>query len=273
VTDQLTDAILDSLFVGIIKGGPGSGYHEHPGRPGHVGGSLPSGSPRERLLTKPIPMGFSDEGIMEFNEEAARLDLEQFQRQALMNGANDFARSVEKIAGHPMDWTLGARAEGGGLRKHILAFDITGTDSAGERATMQLRLKPENRVLELAYTRASTGLRQHGLATSILETAKRTALNAGMDSVHLLAVSNQTNLAGAYVWAKQGVKFADDYERNRVMERYMRFLHNEGHGKTTLDHRTANPIDIANDVIDGKQTGRDFLVNTNIDYEVHIPVR
>src|SRR5262245_30851569 len=144
VTDQLSDAILDALFVGIIKGGPGSGYHEHPGRPGHVGGSLPSGSPRERLVTKPIPEGFSDEGIVEFNEEAARMDLPMFQRQALLDGANEFARDVERIAGHPMEWTLGSRAEGAGMRAHTLAFDVTGTDSAGERATMQLRLRPEN---------------------------------------------------------------------------------------------------------------------------------
>jgi hypothetical protein len=41
----------------IERGGKGSGHHGHKGRPGEIGGSLPSGERRERLENRPPPTG------------------------------------------------------------------------------------------------------------------------------------------------------------------------------------------------------------------------
>jgi predicted ABC-type ATPase/2'-5' RNA ligase len=43
----------DMLGVKIEKGGPGSGHHDHAGRPGKVGGSAPSGGKKRVVSSKP----------------------------------------------------------------------------------------------------------------------------------------------------------------------------------------------------------------------------
>ena len=245
--------------TGVHKGGTGSGYHgprPGTGRPGEVGGSRSVGS---------IP---DDQLQVLRNAEG----LTPIEKAAIEKGFQEFARDAEERVGEKLDWevaydvgidspdiTLTAHTRDGGRVR--FQFGIIGSESEGKS-------------LDVSYVSMPRAAQQHGMGLEIVDNIRHIATEGGFNDVVFDATSAPAvGFVGAYVWAKMGAGFALQREREYTGDQYEHYLRKQGL-KTNLDlHSKFEPGDIAREVINGRNVGKEFLITTPVSYHARVRVQ
>lgn len=272
----------DAVEVAKI-GNERSGFRGHRGRPGQRGGSLPRSAMGEPVPPElhlavpaktppddlPVTPDIGARDLLDYHETAQRLGIDPDVERALLEGMQEYARDVNAAAGKSLKWTVKSGGYG-----QMLGITV----SSPEGGRLQFEFNGRDKSLYIAYVRVPNNLQHHGLGRELVNTVQQMAVGAKASAIDFHAVSTggygagaaPGSLVGAYVWAKMGAPFKDSMERQRVFDKYQIYLEREAPLKSSLNPATVQPLDIANEVINGVPVGRNFLVNEAVDYDVRI---